>query len=95
MVKVNSQGISSGSASTLGKEQSNSNHNLLKIRNVDKCNNNKQVLGPVNGFHLSKNFIIIHQNICGILQKTDEFMVPLLEIAPQVLCIMEHHSCID
>ena len=42
-----------------------------------------------------KYFKIIHQNIRGIIHKTDEFLIPILEISPQVICLTEHHLRLD
>jgi len=58
----------------------NKQSNVLKIRNEK---------------HLSNNFRIVHQNISGILHKTDKLLISLLGNSPQVLRISEHHLCID
>ena len=34
---------------------------------------------------------IIHQNIRGIKNKVDEFLISLTDITPQIICISEHH----
>ena len=36
-------------------------------------------------------FKILHQNIRGLLQKTDEFLTSVTQTSPQVLCFTEHH----
>jgi hypothetical protein len=33
----------------------------------------------------------LHQNIQGLSNKTDEFQIALSPIAPQVICLTEHH----
>ena len=50
---------------------------------------NKQYLRPQK--NNITNFIIFHQNIRGITHKTEELLLSLSEINPQVLCITEHH----
>jgi len=95
MATVNSQGTTSCIDDIVLNKQSNSNPNVLKIRHPEYHKNCKQAFDSVNEKHLLKNFLIIHQNICGILRKTDEFLIPLLEISPQVLCLSEHHLGID
>ena len=80
MAKVNPQDKTSASEYTVLNKQSNIDPNVLKIRNEK---------------HLSNNFRIVHQNICGILHKTDELLISLLGNSPQVLCRSEHHLCID
>ena len=80
MAKVNPQDKTSASEYTVLNKQSNIDPNVLKIRNEK---------------HLSNNFRIVHQNICGILHKTDKLLISLLGNSPQVLCISEHRLCID
>ena len=41
--------------------------------------------------HKFTNFTILHQNIRGLMHKTDEFLISLSCINPQILCITEHH----
>jgi hypothetical protein len=41
--------------------------------------------------HQSTKFILLHQNIWGISIKIDEFQILLSHIAPQVICLTEHH----
>ena len=36
-------------------------------------------------------FKILHQNIRGLFQKTDEFLTSVTQTSPQVLCFTEHH----
>src|SRR5215510_15386440 len=80
MAKINPQEKTSSSEYTVLNKQNYNNPNVLEIRNER---------------HLSNNFIILHQNMCGILHKIDEFLISLLEISPQVLCLSEHHLCLD
>jgi len=95
MATVNSQETTSCIDDTVLNKQSNSNPNVLKIKNLDYHRNCKQVFDSINEKHLLKNFLILHQNICGILRKTDEFLIPLPEISLQALCLSEHHLGID
>jgi hypothetical protein len=54
------------------------NHNQsFNNFSYDDCNTNK--------------FAVLHQNICGISNKTDEFLNSLPLNAPQVICFTEHH----
>ena len=39
----------------------------------------------------SSNFIICHQNICGLSNKTEEILISLSSVRPHILCITEHH----
>ena len=41
--------------------------------------------------HNPNNFKILHQNVRGLTHKTEEFLVSLSQINPQVLCLTEHH----
>jgi len=54
-----------------------------------------KLLKKSNDRYQSNNLILLHQNICGILHKTDELLIALLEISPQVLCLSEHHLCMN
>ena len=49
------------------------------------CNNSS--------FNLQKssNFIICHQNICGLSHKIDEIMISLTCVKPHILYLTEHH----
>jgi hypothetical protein len=37
------------------------------------------------------NFKVLHQNVRGITHKTEELLISLFQIDPQVLCLTEHH----
>ena len=37
------------------------------------------------------NFKIFHRNVRGLANKIYEFLLPLSDINPHILCIMEHH----
>ena len=39
----------------------------------------------------SNSFKVFYQNVIGITQKTDELLISLSNINPQVLCLTEHH----
>ena len=54
----------------------NCNHSFNNF-SYDHCNTNK--------------FAILHQNICGLSNKTDEFLNSLPPNAPQAICLTEHH----
>ena len=41
--------------------------------------------------HYTNNFTILHQNVRGIKNKIDEFLISLPQNEPQVICINEHH----
>jgi hypothetical protein len=46
--------------------------------------------------HHNKNkLIIIHKNIWGIKNKVEEFLISLTDIAPQIICLSEHHLRLD
>jgi len=56
-----------------------------------KCTTNqiKQHLRP--HIHSLTNFKIVHQNVRGITHKTEELLISLSQVNPQVLCLIEHH----
>ena len=41
--------------------------------------------------HYTNNFTILHQNVRGLKNKIDEFLISLPQNEPQVICITEHH----
>jgi len=41
--------------------------------------------------HKTTKFMLLHQNIRGISNKIDEFLISLSSNAPQVICLTEHH----
>ena len=41
--------------------------------------------------HLTTKFMLLHQNIWGLSNKIDEFQIAVSPIAPQVICLTEHH----
>jgi hypothetical protein len=61
-----------------------------QILNVHKNHNH-----PFNKFsynnHTSNKLTILHQNICGIYNKIDEFLISLSHKSPHVICLSEHH----
>lgn len=95
MATVNPKAKSSRIEDTVLNKQNRSKLNVLNIRNSDYHRNSKQTLNLSNNNHRLKNFLILHQNICGILHKTDEFLIALPETLPQVLCLSEHHLRLD
>jgi len=42
-------------------------------------------------YHNTNKFMLLHQNIWGISNKIDEFLISLSSNAPQVICLTEHH----
>jgi len=70
---------------------SRSNTNLVKLRTPDKGENSLKSISSCSDKYTCKNFKILHQNIHGLLNKTDELLIPLSEISPQVICLTEHH----
>jgi exonuclease III len=57
--------------------------------------NNFNILKNFNNVNNSNNFKILHQNIRGILHKTDEFLTSLVDTSPHILCLTEHHLRFD
>jgi len=43
----------------------------------------------------ANNLKICHQNIRGLSNKTDEFLITLSSHSPHVICLMDHHLRID
>jgi hypothetical protein len=41
--------------------------------------------------HNTTKFMLLHQNIWGIFNKIDEFLISLSSNAPHVICLTEHH----
>ena len=41
--------------------------------------------------HQTTKFKVLHQNIHGLYNKTDEFLIALSPITSQVICLTEHH----
>jgi len=39
----------------------------------------------------SNSLIIYHQNICGLMNKTDELISSMFPVPPHILCLTEHH----
>jgi hypothetical protein len=56
-----------------------------KMKGAFKSKNNK----------VNDKLIIIHQNIRGIMNKVDEFLISVNDIAPQIICLTEHHATPD
>jgi exonuclease III len=84
--------------------QSNSNFSddlgLNIVNNVNNPNNVNSFnhFNNFNKFNNSNklyNFKILHQNIRGILHKTDEFLTSLVGTSPHILCLTEHHLRIE
>jgi hypothetical protein len=69
------------------------NYPNLSSPNVDR--NSIQLPNNLSDNPQPNNFTILHQNICGIFHKTDEFLTSLTHTCPHVLCLTEHHLRID
>jgi hypothetical protein len=52
---------------------------------------NKSLLDHYNKTKLT----ILHQNIQGIINKADEFLISLFPNVPQIICLSEHHLRTD
>jgi hypothetical protein len=46
---------------------------------------------PILNKHTENTFTVFHQNICGLLNKTEELLNSLTRNSPQIICITEHH----
>ena len=42
-------------------------------------------------FFNNEDFMIYHQNICGLTNKTNEIVTSLYLKFPQIICFVEHH----
>ena len=58
----------------------NKHNNIMHSNKV--CNKN---------YDIKNLFKIYHQNIRGMRGKINEFMIPLLDEAPNLICLTEHH----
>src|SRR5215475_8536279 len=71
---------------------------LNKIKNSannnNNNNNNKMRYKTPNNLQIT-HLKLLHQNICGLLHKTDELLESVARIAPHVLCLTEHHLQTD
>ena len=59
-----------------------------------KCSNyNSDAIqkNPTYDHYKTNYFRILHQNVCGLAHKTDEFLISLPPNSPQILCLSEHH----
>jgi hypothetical protein len=68
--------ISECSKTNYDSVNKNHNHSPNNL-SYDYCNTNK--------------FTVLHQNMQGITNKIDEFLISLPPNAPQVICLTEHH----
>ena len=93
MDKVNTDRITIDTEITVLNSQRNSrsNTNFVKLRTPDKGEKSLKSYISRSDKYTLKNFKILHQNIRGLLSKTDELLIPLSEISPQVICLTEHH----
>jgi hypothetical protein len=69
---------------------------LLSHIHVELCCQGYQLSGrhveiSVTALFSSRSLAILHQNVCGITNKIDEFLNSLPPNAPQVICLTEHH----
>jgi exonuclease III len=56
---------------------------------VDK--NSNHILSDLSDNLKLNHFKILHQNIRGILHKSDEFLTSVTQTSPHVICLTEHH----
>jgi hypothetical protein len=60
------------------------------------CNMDYYLFNKTRQDHHNKNkLIIIHQNIRGIKNKVEEFLISLTDIAPQIICLSNHRLRLD
>ena len=81
-INVNKNNVSNPSTNiqlTKGNMYKNHIHALTNIPTTNQANNLK----------------IYHQNIRGLFNKTDEFLIALSSHSPHVICLTEHHLRID
>jgi hypothetical protein len=94
MAKLSSSRADNNTMNIYTNPQSNINFSKSKRNspNVDKiCSQSNSNLSDDLGLNNFNNFKILHQNIRGILQKTDEFLTSLVDASPHILCLTEHH----
>jgi hypothetical protein len=76
------------------------NSNLTVLSELSKCTNHMDSETDINykqsgnvskSYHLKREFTILHQNIRGLNNKTDEMEITIATNPPHVLCFTEHH----
>jgi hypothetical protein len=53
--------------------------------------NYKQSGNVSKSYHAKRDLMILHQNITGLNNKTDEMEIAIATNPPHVLCFTEHH----
>jgi hypothetical protein len=61
----------------------------------DNKNHNHSTNNLKNDYCYANKFMVFHQNIQGIKNKIDEFLISLPHNVPQVICLTEHHLQMD
>ena len=77
MANINHSRKNTGSETTILNLHGNSSPNCVKLRTLNADASYCQLSSSLSYKDRPKNIKIIHQNICGILHKTDELLVPL------------------
>jgi hypothetical protein len=73
----------------------NENDNIILNKAKNNANtNNKTQNKMLNNLKIT-HFKLLHQNICGLVHKTDELVDSISLITPHVLCLTEHHLLAD
>jgi hypothetical protein len=71
----------------------NISYGTLNFSNINNDRVHKNHNYIYNKFsHKYRNLKLLHQNLQGFCNKTDEFLYSLSSNSPQVICITEHHS---
>jgi hypothetical protein len=65
------------------------NYDYVNKKHNDSTNN------LTNDYCYANKFMVLHQNIQGIKNKIDEFLISLPHNVPQVICLTEHHLQTD
>jgi hypothetical protein len=58
-------------------------------------NHNHSPNNLTNDYYYANKFMVLHQNIRGIKNNIDEFLISLPHNVPQVICLTEHHLQTD
>ena len=64
---------------------------LFPIEDVVSKSSNSKLNPELLQTHLDSKLKIFHQNTRGLSFKTEEFLLSLSKINPQIICITEHH----
>jgi len=60
---------------------------------IKGCNYNFNTIqkNTTHEHYRTNHFEILHQNVCGLSNKIDEFLISLLPNSPQIRCLTERH----